>query len=68
MDEKLTYKDAGVDTKEGGRAVELLIEGKSNRIVCMQDGEIADVDIEEGLAMKKNISMDLIELAKKLSV
>ena len=24
MDEKLTYKDAGVDTKEGGRAVELM--------------------------------------------
>ena len=24
MGEKLTYKDAGVDTKEGGRAVELM--------------------------------------------
>ena len=34
----------------------------------MQHGDIVDVDIEEGLAMKKHISMELIELAKKLSV
>ncbi len=63
-----TVRDRVTASEMGGRAVELLIEGKSNRIVCMQDGKITDVDIEEGLAMKKNISMDLIELAKKLSV
>ena len=44
------------------------MEGKSNRIVCVENGKIADVDIEEGLAMKKHISQDLIDLAKKLSV
>ena len=36
-------------------AVELLRAGKSNRIVCTHDGIFSDVDIEEGLAMKKGI-------------
>ena len=62
-----TVRDRVIASQMGGRAVELLMEGKSNRIVC-ENGKIADVDIEEGLAMKKHISQDLIDLAKKLSV
>lgn len=63
-----TVRDRVVASQMGGKAVELLLEGKSNRIVCMQDGKITDVDIEEGLSMKKSVSKELIELAKKLSV
>lgn len=63
-----TVRDRVIASQMGCRSVELLIEGKSNRIVCMQNGKITDVDIEEGLSMKKKISEDLIELAKKLSV
>ena len=63
-----TVRDRVIASQMGGRAVELLMEGKSNRIVCVENGKIADVDIEEGLAMKKHISQDLIDLAKKLSV
>ena len=48
--------------------VELLLEGKQNRIVCMQQHEIVDVDIEEGLAMKKELPQNLVDLAKKLTV
>lgn len=63
-----TVRDRVIASQMGGKAVELLLEGKSNRIVCMENGKITDVDIEEGLAMKKQISEELIELAKKLSV
>ena len=42
-------------TKMGYTAVELLVAGKSNRIVCTQGGGITDVDIDEGLAMKKGV-------------
>ena len=42
-------------TKMGYTAVELLLEGKSNRIVCTREGGITDVDIDEGLAMKKGV-------------
>ena len=52
----------------GGAAVELLLAGKQNRIVCMRDHKIIDVDIAEGLAMKKELPQQLVDLAKKLSV
>ena len=63
-----SVRDRVTASRLGGRAVELLLEGKSNRLVCIQDGKIIDIDIEEGLAMKKQLSTELIELAKKLSV
>ena len=52
----------------GQKAVELLIEGKSNRIVRMQNGQVTDVDIEEGLKMKKTIPESMLKLAKQLTV
>ena len=42
-------------TKMGYMAVELLLAGKNNRIVCTRDGGYTDVDIDEGLAMKKSV-------------
>ena len=42
-------------TKMGYLAVELLAAGKTNRIICTHDGSFTDVDIEDGLAMKKGI-------------
>lgn len=63
-----TVRDRVIASQMGSRAVELLLEGKSNRIVCMQDSHITDVDIEDGLNMTKDVPQELIELAKKLSV
>lgn len=42
-------------TKMGYLAVELLMAGKTNRIVCTHDGGYIDIDIEEGLAMRKGM-------------
>jgi 6-phosphofructokinase 1 len=42
-------------TKMGYLAVELLLAGKTNRIVCTHDGGFTDVDMDEGLDMKKGI-------------
>ena len=49
-------------TKMGFMAVELLLAGKNNRIVCTNAGTYTDVDIDEGLAMHKNIQPMEIEL------
>jgi 6-phosphofructokinase 1 len=46
----------------GAYAVDLLCEGKSNRIVAYKDGKHTDFDIEEGLAMKKEISKRQLEV------
>ena len=63
-----TVRDRVVASEMGCKAVELLLECKQNRIVCMQQHEIVDVDIEEGLAMKKELPQNLVDLAKKLTV
>ena len=39
----------------GYLAVELLLDGKTNKIVCTNRGNFTDVDIEEGLAMERGI-------------
>ena len=39
----------------GYLAVQLLNAGKTNRIVCTNDGSFVDVDIEEGLSMHKGM-------------
>lgn len=61
-----TARDRVVASQMGSRCVELLLEGKSNRVVCLRENKVCDLDIEEGLAMKKELSQDMIDLAKKL--
>ena len=50
-----TGRDRVNATKMGYTAVELLMAGKTNRIVCTHEGGITDVDIQTGLTMKKGI-------------
>jgi len=40
----------------GSYAVDLLVEGKSNRLVAYKNGKFVDFDIDEALAMKKDIN------------
>ena len=63
-----TVRDRVIASQMGSKAVDLLLEGKSNRIVCMKNSSIIDVDIEEGLKMTKDVPQELIDLAIKLSV
>ncbi len=63
-----TVRDRVVASQMGAKAVELLLDGKQNRIVCKKDNKIIDIDIEEGLQMKKDVPQELIDLAKMLSV
>lgn len=50
-----TGRDRINATKMGYLAVELLLAGKTNRIVCTNAGSFTDIDIDEGLAKKKSI-------------
>lgn len=59
-------RDRVVASEMGCLAVELLLQGKQNRIVCMRDHVITDVDINEGLAMKKILPEQLVAVAKKI--
>ena len=50
-----TGRDRINATKMGYLAVELLLAGKTNRVVCTNAGGFTDVDIDEGLAKQKSI-------------
>ena len=50
----------------GAKAVDILLEGKTNRVVAHQHGEFVDFDIEDALAMKKEIDPYEFEVAKIL--
>ncbi len=50
----------------GAYAVDLLAEGKSNRVVAYKRGEYVDYDINEALAMTKNIDDFHIEVSRVL--
>ena len=55
-------------SKLGNKAVELLIEGKSKRVVGIKDNKIIDLDIDDALSMEKEFDQDLYEMAKILSI
>ena len=52
----------------GAIAVELLCEGKSNRVIAYRDGKYVDFDINEALQMKKTINEKMYEVSKILSL
>ena len=61
-----TCKDRGYASIMGAKAVELLEEGKTNRVVAYKHGEFLDIDIQEALNMKKDIPEDQYEISKLL--
>lgn len=63
-----TLRDRVVASRMGYRAVELLVEGQSNRVVVMKDNHIVDYDISEALAMKKQFNIKLFNIAHEISI
>lgn len=62
-----TAFDRILASRLGARAVELLVEGKSKRVVGIKDNKVIDVDITEALNMKKESDDNLYDLAQILS-
>ena len=63
-----TCKDRVYASMMGAYAVDLLAEGKTNRVVGYKDGEFTDFDIDEALSMQKSISEDMYEVSRALTV
>ena len=62
-----TCKDRVYASIMGAYAVDLLLEGKTKRVVGYKNGEYVDFDINEALSMHKDISEYQYEVAKSLS-
>lgn len=52
----------------GHRAVQLLMDGQSGRVVVRKNGIVDDMDIEEALAMTKGIDESLYKVARDISL
>lgn len=63
-----TLRDRVVASTMGAYAVRLLAEGKSKRVVALQDGKIVDFDITEALQMKRKFDVELYKTALKISI
>lgn len=61
-----TCKDRVYASIMGAKSVELLLEGKSQRVVAYKNGEYVDYDIHDALAMNKGIEDYQWEIAKEL--
>lgn len=61
-----TVKDRVYASIMGAKAVELLLEGKTNRVVGYKEGEYIDFDINDALKMHKEIPDYQLEIARLL--
>ena len=63
-----TCKDRVYASTMGAYAVDLLCEGKSNRVVAYKDGKFTDFDVDEAPATEKQISDYQFNVGKNLSI
>ena len=63
-----TCKDRYFASIMGAYATDILCQGKTNRVVGYQHGEFVDFDMDEALAMTKNIPEYQYEVSRLLSV
>ncbi len=62
-----TCKDRYYASIMGAYAADILCQGKTNRVVAYQHGEFVDYDIDEALAMQKDIPEYQYQVSKLLS-
>ncbi|WP_125154022.1 6-phosphofructokinase [Clostridium rectalis] len=62
-----TANDRILASRLGFRAVELLLEGKSARVLGVRGGKVIDLDIDEALAIDRKFDKQLYDIATALS-
>ena len=60
-------RDRVMGTRMGFHAVEALADGKTNRVICAKQGTMIDIDIEEGLSMKKGLNVQQMDALKAMT-
>lgn len=63
-----TAKDRYYASIMGASAVDILLQGKTNRVVAFNHGMFVDYDIEEALNMEKTIDSYQLEVSRLLSI
>lgn len=60
-------RDRVMATRMGYHAVLALAEGKTNRVICAQAGKMVDIDILEGLSMRKGLNAQQYEVLEAMT-
>ncbi len=63
-----TVKDRVVASRMGNKAVHLLMDGMSNRVVIARAEKIVDIDIQDALKMEKPFDEELYKTAMEISL
>ncbi len=63
-----TVRDRVMATRMGNYAVELLVSGKSDRVVAYKNSKIVDFDIQEALQHRKEFAIDTYKMAQTISL
>ena len=59
--------DRVLASRMGAKAVEVLLEGKTSRVIGIKNNEIIDQDIDEALAVERSFNQELYDIAEVLS-
>ena len=62
-----TAKDRVYASMMGAKAVDLLCDGASNRVIAYRHGQFVDYDIEEALAMEKILDPYMVDVSRRLA-
>ncbi len=62
-----TARDRVMATRMGCHAVDVILKGESNKVICFRDNDVVAMDIEEGLAMVKDLDDNLYDISKLIS-
>jgi len=52
----------------GSKAVELILDGEENRIVCLSDGRVTSADLSSSCRLEKPLDLKMLRLAEELAV
>ncbi|MCI8971782.1 MAG: ATP-dependent 6-phosphofructokinase, partial [Oscillibacter sp.] len=62
-----TARDRETASRMGYEAVKVLAEGTGNQIIGIQNGLLADMEMEKALAMTKSFQMDRYQILEALT-
>jgi len=63
-----TAFDRILASRMGAMAVQLLLQGKSSRVICFQRNDYVDMDINEALSLKRDLDKEVYKVAEILSI
>lgn len=62
-----TARDRVMATRMGYHAVDVLVQGKTNRVICAKNGQMDDLDITEALSMHKGLNQQQYEVLEAMT-